>query len=109
MMKKSEAARRKLAADIESYIRGEVPSQLTLLQAPTIEHWEAAVRRRGDDFVMIIRGHVCKHPDIADGEDIHTSPVVWVDRKERFARTINRIYALGESAEREIPLDGIDI
>jgi hypothetical protein len=108
MTKKSEATRGKLAADIESYLCGEVPSPLALLQAATLENWEAAVRRRGDDFMLIIRGEVHKHSEFRPGENIHTSPVQWFDRKQRFARTTNTLYALGESAEREIPIDGVD-
>ncbi|MGM4916300.1 hypothetical protein [Tardiphaga sp. 813_E8_N1_3] len=108
-MMKSEAARRKLAADIESYICGEVPTPLALLQAATLENWEAAVRRRGDDFVLIMRGEVHKHSGFRPGETIQTSPVQWFDRRHRFVRTTNTLYTLGESAGREIPIDGIDI
>lgn len=109
MTKKSEATRRKLAADIESYLCGQVPSPLALLQAATLENWEAAVRRRGEDFVLIIRGEVHKHSEFRPGENIYDSPVHWLDRRNRFVRTTNTLYALGESAEREIPIDGVDI
>jgi hypothetical protein len=109
MTKKSEATRRKLQQDIEAYLCGEVPSPLEMMRAATLEHWETTVRRRGKEFVLVMRGDIHKHPQIPDGEDVQTSPVAWFDRKWRFVRTINRLYCLGQPAGREIPADGVDL
>jgi hypothetical protein len=98
MTNRSEAARRKLAADIEAFTCGEVPSPLDMTRAAKLENWVTSVRRRGNEFVCVVVGDVCKHPEFGDGENIQTSAVAWFDRKDRFIRTHNRIYALGEPA-----------
>lgn len=85
-----------LLREIKSYTRGSEPSALAMLQAPRIDYWEPEVRRRGKEFVLVIRGEVTKHPDIEDGDPIQTSVVIWFDRKGHFVRTLNRIYALGK-------------
>jgi hypothetical protein len=108
MTKRSQATKQQLLRDIEAYTCGEVPSPLDLRRAPTLEHWETAVRRRGKEFVLVIKGEVSGHPEIEDGP-IATSAVMWFDRKNRFVRTVNRLYALGEPVGVEIPIDGVDI
>jgi hypothetical protein len=109
MTKRSKESQRKLMQDIESYTCGEVPNPLDLQRAARLEQWQTAIRQRGKEFVMVVTGDVYKHPEIPDGENIQTSVVMWFDRKERFARTTNRVYALGAPAGREIPIDGVDI
>jgi hypothetical protein len=108
MTKRNQERQRTLMQDIETYTCGEIPSPLDLRRAPTLKHWETAVRRRGKEFVLVIKGEVSGHPEIEDGP-IATSAVIWFDRKARFVRTINRLYALGEPVGREIPIDGVDI
>jgi hypothetical protein len=109
MTKRSKESQRKLMQDIESYTCGEVPNPLDLQRAARLEQWQTAIRRRGKEFVMVVTGDVYKHPEIPDGEHIQTSVVMWFDRNERFARTTNRVYALGDPVGREIPIDGVDI
>jgi hypothetical protein len=109
MTKRSNERRRLLESDIQAYECGQMPRAGELEKAPTLENWETLVRRRGEDFVMIIRGDVHKHPEFRPGENIYDSPVHWLDRRNRFVRTTHTLYALGESAEREIPIDGVDI
>jgi hypothetical protein len=101
MTKSSRKKAESLARDIEAYTCGEVPSPLELLQAPTLEHWSTAVRMRGKEFVMVLTGDVYKHPDFRDGDPICTSALAWFDRKKRFARTENTLYALGKPARCE--------
>jgi hypothetical protein len=94
-----------LRRDIESYICGETPSALELLRAPVIEDWTTEVRRRGKEFVLIVRGEALRHPDFRDGDPIGTPAVQWFDRKGKFVRTAMQLYALGE----EIDVDGVDL
>jgi hypothetical protein len=88
-----------LLRDIESYTCGEAPSALDTLRAPLIDGWSTEVRRRGKEFVLIVKGSALRHPDFRDGEPIATPAVLWLDRKGRFCRTTQQIYALGEPAE----------
>jgi hypothetical protein len=98
MTNSSREKSERLERDIESYTSGEVPSPLSLLQAPTLDRWSTAVRQRGKEFVMVLTGDVYKHPEFQDGDNIHTSAVMWFDRENRFARTVSRLYALGRPA-----------
>ena len=97
MTNRSEAARRNLAADIEAFTCGEVPSPLDMMRAAKLENWVTSVRRRGNEFVCVVVGDVCTHAVFGDGENIQTSAVAWFDR-DRFIWMPNRIYALGEPA-----------
>ena len=97
MTTKSEALR-KLAQDIEAYTCGEVPSPLDMLRASSLENWRTEVQHRGNEFVLVVYGDVHKHPDIDDGQNIQTPAIMWFDRKNRFVRTTNRLYALGKQA-----------
>jgi hypothetical protein len=100
MTKKGEATKQQLLRDIEAYTCGEEPSPHVMLRAATIENWETSVRRRGKEFVMVVRGNASKHPDIPNGENIQTSAVVWFDRNCRWIRTTNSLYALGAGRRR---------
>ncbi|MES2600432.1 MAG: hypothetical protein V4602_06450 [Pseudomonadota bacterium] len=97
-MTKMKAIQKQLQREIQSYTRGGVPIPLELLQAPRIDYWVAEVRRRGQEFVLVVAGDVVKHPDMDDGASIQTSAVVWWDRHNRFFRTVNRLYVLGLKA-----------
>jgi hypothetical protein len=85
-----------LLRDVERYSRGEVPSMLEMLGATIIDRWEPRIETRADGFALRLRGRVQRHPGYADGHDVVTSPIVWMDRKARFARTIGRLYVLGD-------------
>jgi hypothetical protein len=98
-----------LLRDIESYTCGETPSAMDMLRAPVIDEWICEVRRRGKEFVMVVKGVVKRHPEYTDGDMITTPAVQWFDRKGKFVRTALRLYALGEPAGEEIPIDGVDI
>jgi hypothetical protein len=100
-----EAAKRDLLRDIECYTCGEPPSALLMLRAPIIENWSTEVRRRGKEFIMVVRGENMRHPEFQDGSPISTSAIMWFDRKCKFVRTTTRVYALGEPEEREIPVE----
>ena len=98
MTKNSRYKAALLESDIQVYECGQMPPSGDLEKAPTLENWEALVRRRGKEFVLVVKGDVYRHPEFQDGEDIQTSAVQWFDRKARFCRTINRLYALGQPA-----------
>jgi len=80
------------------------PTADELQQAPVLEGWvhETASASRPWIYAWFFG-----HPEIADGDHGHTSPVVEMDRESppRWVRTDNRLYRLGSSyppAEREI-------
>lgn len=106
MTKRSEAARRELLRDIEAYLCGEVPNGLDMKRAPKLDNWVTSVRRRGKEFVLVLCGDVSRHPEIEDGQNIQTTAIAWFDRRARFARTVNRVYALGQPAGGDIPIEG---
>jgi hypothetical protein len=108
MTKKGESTRKQILRDIESYTSGETPSPLDMMRAARLDHWHTEIRRRGKEFVMVIRGEVSRHPEVPDGTPISTPAVVWRDRKDRFVRTHKRMYVLGDPIGREIPVVGLD-
>ncbi|MCS3893448.1 hypothetical protein M2171_002581 [Bradyrhizobium japonicum USDA 38] len=98
-----------LLRDIESYALGETPSAFEMLRAPKIENWSTQVLRVGKEFKLVARGQVHRHPEHHDGEDISTVAALWFDRHGRFVRTYHRLYALGEPAGDEIPINAVDL
>ncbi len=100
MTKRSKEKAAVLASDIKVYECGQMPPAGDLEKAPRLERWETAVRRRGQEFVLVVRGDVCGHPEIDDGQNIQTSAIVWFDRKGRFVRTTNRVYVLGPAGSQ---------
>jgi hypothetical protein len=105
MTKNSRYRAELLRSDIQVYECGQMPPSGDLEKAPTLENWEALVRRRGKEFVLVVKGDVCRHPEFRDGEGIQTSAVQWFDRKNRFIRTENSIYVLGQPAGDKEEID----
>jgi hypothetical protein len=96
------------AREVASYLRGKAPPPPELACAPRLQGWRAVIARtRSDDgrlrLLMLLVGRVTGHPQIADGRTIHTSEVIWLDRNRNWARSWNRLYRLGASAD-----DGTD-
>jgi hypothetical protein len=98
MTKKSEATRKQLLRDIEAYACGETRSPLAMMRASKLDNWSVNVRRRGKEFILVVSGDVTRHHELPDGENISVGAVAWFDRKARFVRSHNRLYALGEPA-----------
>lgn len=90
----------------EYYMKGGQPFEVELATAPTLDIWSTEVVKRGGMGVVVLKGIVMKHPTYADCERIVTSPVVWLDRKHRWARTQNTLYVL-EGAE--ILIEGLQL
>lgn len=96
--------------DIESYLSGKQPSPEQLAAGPRLDDWVVKIRRGpGGEFEMTLQGRVTGHRRMLDGTEATTTPVIWLDRKHKWARTLNTLYALGEPAGEEIPLDGVDL
>ena len=74
--------------DVRRLQRDGQPSKSDLTDAPTLDEW----------FLMwpALAGFVTGHPMIADGDFCITSPVLILDRTERWARTVSRFYILGK-------------
>jgi hypothetical protein len=90
-----------LMADFNLYMCGHGPSGAELAHAPSLNLWEVCVTRdRDDQRVMTLTGVVRGHPAEADGRTIETPPLVWLDRKHQWARTLNRVYRLEGSDTR---------
>lgn len=97
---------KKLRNDFESLLRGEDPPPVELATAPRLEDWAPAITRAPDGSRrMTLVGNVSGHPKHPDGKQIETNAVVWIDRKWSWARTVTRVYELGDPAGREIPRD----
>lgn len=107
-MRRAEAMEAKLRRYMEAYGCGEEPNPTEMLRAPVIRNWRTVVERLGPHNFMQIIGVVEGHTSIADGP-IRTSTLVWLDRKLRFARTQNTLYALHESRELPIGIDGVNL
>jgi hypothetical protein len=102
--------RRRLSADIEAYLCGEVPNPLELARATRMERWYPLLRKRGKEWIMVIVGDVYQHPETDDGQSIQSPAVQWFDREERFFRTTGRLYALGRKLGQSVPdISGDDI
>lgn len=92
-------ARRK--RDVESYLRGEAPPPAELSCAPRLHGWRAIIVRGGSNDgrpLMVLIGSVTGHPHHTNGRRIHTSEVIWLDRRRTWARSWNRLYLLGTPA-----------
>jgi hypothetical protein len=104
MTKNSRYKAALLESDIQVYQCGQIPSSIEMEESARLENWSTEVRRRGSEFVVVVKGDVHQHPNISDGQPISTPAVVWFDRKGRFVRTTNRMYVLGQPGDNE----GID-
>jgi len=82
-----------LARDLDDYTCGRLPSPT--LKLPCIEFWETEVRPLGKAFKLVVRGRG-GHPEIEDSEPFCSAAVMWFDRKNRWFRTTENTYALGE-------------
>jgi hypothetical protein len=103
MSVEESAARAELQRDFVSFLKGEQPSRRELAAAPLLENWCATTLqvKTGEDLVrgaLVLGGKVTGHPEHEDGRMIRTSVVVWLDRKQKWARTWNRIYRLRKRA-----------
>jgi hypothetical protein len=96
-----------LRNDIEGYLRGEEPSMDAMTKGSRIDDWAAVISRgRDGGYVMTLVGKVSDHPAISDGKVIETSQIVWLDRKNGWARSRSRLWLLGEPEGTEIAVDG---
>ncbi|MEH2499575.1 hypothetical protein V1294_006054 [Bradyrhizobium sp. AZCC 1678] len=90
---------KKLHNDFEAYLRGEDPPPDELATAPRIDQWVPAISRGPDgNYRMTLVGMMIGHPTLTNGRRIETSPLVWIDGQSRWARTMSRVYVLGEPA-----------
>lgn len=96
----------KLRRDFESYLKGGEPSSPELACAPLLESWRTTVLRFSRErdpwpTVLVLLGRVTGHPQLYDTATIRTSPLIWLDRNRRWARTWNRVYRLGTRTTEE--------
>ncbi|MBN9007150.1 MAG: hypothetical protein J0H40_17265 [Rhizobiales bacterium] len=89
---------KQLKSDFDSYLRGEGPSVVELAPAPLLDEWNVVISDYCGDYQLYLSGEVSGHPSIDNGH-CSTSAVVWLDPKERWARTTSRVYQLGKRAE----------
>ena len=87
---------------------GEEPSPLLMLRGRSSKTGRRRCARRGKEFILVVSGQVRGHHGIPDGEHITAGADVWFDRRGRWVRTHTRLFALGEPAGEEIPLEGIE-
>jgi hypothetical protein len=99
---------KKLRNDFDAYLRGEDPPGVVLATAPRLDDWAVVVNKSPGDgtWRMTLVGNVRGHPKQPDGRKIQTSPVVWMDRMGRWARTVSRVYAL---EGQQIQIEGVPL
>lgn len=74
---------------------GELPSEAEIAAAPRLEGW--AYEPMGGGLYRLV-GVVTGHPSIPDGY-CHTSAVLVLAGDLRWARTVSRVYSLGQSVQ----------
>jgi len=84
----------RLRADFESYLSGGEPEAVELAMAPILRQWDVCVTRDESGRCMTLVGVTTGHPAALNGCTITTSPLMWLDRKHRWARTRSRLYRL---------------
>ncbi|RFC65932.1 hypothetical protein DYI37_00080 [Fulvimarina endophytica] len=82
---------RDLLRDLEAIQAGWRPSPADLWQAPVLEGWEI-----GSRTVPCLLGLVQGHPTLDDHRLIRTSEVWAIAPEFGYARTLSRLYRLGE-------------
>jgi hypothetical protein len=81
-----------------SHLRGEWPSKDQMAAAPILSNWKVdAFQNFRGEYLMILTGNAEDHPILGNCE-IKTSPLLWIDKDRRVARTMSRLYALGSPA-----------
>lgn len=81
---------RRLLNDLEQIRAGHHPEEADLSKAPTIDNWCIAERR-----TIALAGAVTGHPTIPNGRSVCTSDLYFIAPSIGYARTLNRLYALG--------------
>ena len=88
-----------VAAELARYLRDGGPTSKELEEAPLITDWSVTVAGR---YVAVLTGTVWRHPYIRHGGHGHTSQIVAMAKDRTWARSSNRLWALG----RPLPGDG---
>jgi hypothetical protein len=89
----AEAVRlERLAADLRYMAAGVYPPVAEIDQAPVIDQWTLATR----SMVSLV-GLGTGHPHLGDGP-IRTTEIWAIDTAAGWARTLSRLYVLGEAA-----------
>ncbi|WP_441277185.1 hypothetical protein AB7783_06865 [Tardiphaga sp. 172_B4_N1_3] len=84
---------RELLRDLERVRVGQHPGRRILDDAPVLENWEVTVRTE-----PCLKGIVHGHPRIQDRRMTITSQLWLLAPALGYARTLSRVYALGEPA-----------
>jgi len=77
------------------------PERDDLAEAPLLSHWAPGIAWHGD---LVLTGHVTGHPRL-ESTWVHTTPLMGLDPRVRWARSWTRWYRLGESMGEEHRLD----
>jgi hypothetical protein len=93
---------RLLKLDVESYLRGKMPSRLALAEASHLENWRVELACQATvgsssilfNAAMVITGGA----ERSGGASVTTTPLVWLDRNGSWARTRDGLYRLGKRA-----------
>ncbi|MBB3998364.1 hypothetical protein [Aureimonas pseudogalii] len=84
---------RRLVADVEALADGRHPGRSAISSAPLLEEWALAYRRS-----PCLMGQFLGHPKIRSGRAGFTSDL-WIHAPSHgYARTLSRLYQLGEHA-----------
>lgn len=97
-MQNKKKLRERLDAAIEALKRlegGEMPTPEELSAAPQLDYWCFTDSLPWPELTGIVAGH----PILPDGDQIVTSPLLWLSKDRTWARTVSRFYRLGLSLE----------
>jgi hypothetical protein len=106
-MRELEQKIRSAAADLQRLEEGWRPSEADRMGAVMLKDWVIGIEPHTNQTVFW--GEAIGHPILGD-KFIVTSPVLWVSKDRKIARTLSRWYRLGEPAvlslePRETPSD----
>jgi hypothetical protein len=85
---------------------GLQPDETALATAPIVENWHFALVSRGAQArqFLALTGDVTGHPRYPGISIMHTSALMSVDFRKRWARTANRFYRLGQPRDEKVSL-----
>ena len=86
----SAAKLRALTADLDALATGHLPDAALLADAPILDHWKLAERRK-----PCLIGMQTGHPLLPPNTAIYTSGLYFLDPEAGIARTLSRWYRLG--------------
>ena len=83
---------------------GYRPKPEVITAAPLLDEWRVVPARipPAADGMRELVGNVSGHPDFANGQRIRTTPLLFDNKSESYARTFSRFFRLGRPARETL-------